>query len=228
MTRLWVPAWCLLLAGGCEVVTGFDDLTFEPETCEPESAADTCANLACGVRTNNCGTEVECPDTCAAPFACGVGGVNANECGCTGGSAHQTPLAPETCPVAGTLGGRSYYFCGAFGFEDARAFCQSFGTDLAVIGSAAEMTFVSTNLAGNSWIGLFAEPPCDAAGCAFGWVDGTPLSAFTNWNTDEPNNSNGGEFCVEVQSGGANQGRWNDVPCTNVLNTICETTCPDG
>lgn len=47
--------------------------------CPAEPLATTCAGRACGPATNNCGTDVICPDTCAEGLVCGSGG--ANTCG---------------------------------------------------------------------------------------------------------------------------------------------------
>lgn len=232
------PAWTSLLAAGalaapgCEVVTGFDDLVFEPEACVPDSADDVCraAGAECGTLLDNCGNEVACDDVCAAPYACSVGGVDENSCGCTGG-AHETPLAPPQCPIAETFEGRSYYFCDALSWDDAHAFCRSFGTDLVVVQTATENTYLQNRMTQKSWIGLRADPPCDPnLGCAFSWVDGVILDSdqFSNWNEGEPNNQGGGELCVEIQDATAAVGRWNDVTCANVLGVICETTCPDA
>jgi hypothetical protein len=227
-------AYLLLVAGGCEVVTGFDDLEFQPEPCVPDPMEEVCANVACGTTQDNCGNDVICPDTCEVPYACGVGGVTPNQCGCTGGEGFQTPVAPPECPVAETREGRTYYFCDPLmEWEDARAFCQGFGTDLAVIDDQAENDFVTLRMRGKSWLGLYVPNPdgCDPVlGCEFHWVNGVVLDAtrYANWNMDtgEPNNTGGSEFCVEILNDLSVSGRWNDAPCSSRLNIVCETTCP--
>lgn len=223
-------AFGALAAGGCEVVTGFDDLAFEPEACVPDDVAEVCRTAECGTLVDNCGNEVTCEDRCVAPYACSVGGVDSNTCGCTGG-ALETPPAPAQCAIAETFEGHSYYFCDALSWDDARAFCRSFGTDLVVVQVVTENTYLQNRMPEKSWIGLRAEPPCDPnLGCGFSWVDGVVLDStqFQNWNAGEPNNQGGGELCVEMQDATAAIGRWNDVTCANVLGVICETTCPDG
>ena len=58
-----------------------------------------------------------------------------------------------------------------------------------------------------------------SATCSTEWVwsDGTPLN-FTGWDSDEPNNINGNEDCINISS----DGTWNDMPCAEGLYYICE------
>jgi hypothetical protein len=231
MRRCTPPVALLLALSGCEVVNGLTDLTFAPEPCAPEPLEEVCAGAACGVRLDNCGQEVECPDLCAPPFACGVG-VGPNECGCSGGPILATPPPPEGCaPVM--RGTRTYYFCDRMPFLDGRDFCRSFGADMVVLQSADENAFVEATMPMQSWIGLYDEDGCaPGEACAFEWVDQTTPEqhAFVNWNNGEPNNTGGGEHCAEIQkgtSGPLSPGPWNDVPCTNSQPVICETTCPE-
>jgi hypothetical protein len=46
-----------------------------------------------------------------------------------------------------------------------------------------------------------------------------PVTSYTNWRSGEPNNAINGEDCVQV----ANTGGWNDLPCSDLLNFVCET-----
>lgn len=71
------PARCTACASG-ESCTGAPTRC----ACVPEARATTCAKVACGVTTNNCGTSVDCGNTCTPPKSCGGGGA-ANTCGCT-------------------------------------------------------------------------------------------------------------------------------------------------
>jgi hypothetical protein len=54
------------------------------------------------------------------------------------------------------------------------------------------------------------------------WVNGASLG-FTNWNTNEPNNS-GDEDCVELRV--SNSGRWNDKRCSEPRHSVCEVIAP--
>lgn len=227
--------WVGLL--GCEAVSGLGSLEFVPEDDEPcvsEPVETTCAGVACGETVDNCGVAVTCPDTCVVPNACGVGGVDPNACGCTG-APNLTPEPPAECgifasgdPATTGTSGNTYFVCGAASFDDARAFCQELGMDLVVIAGGEENLFVRDLVAqvlpipGNAWLGLFDEDGC-AVGepCDFMWVDGTPLG-FSLWAAGEPNNTGGGEHCVELNF---QTGQWNDVPCANSRTIVCETTC---
>ena len=53
----------------------------DPADAQPP--ATTCAGLACGPATDNCGNGITCPNTCVAPETCGGGGAGQNGCGCT-------------------------------------------------------------------------------------------------------------------------------------------------
>ncbi|XP_053375215.1 uncharacterized protein LOC123533102 [Mercenaria mercenaria] len=58
----------------------------------------------------------------------------------------------------------------------------------------------------------------------FSWLDGTALnSSYTNWDTNEPSSTPGGEDCVNMYSC-ANGYRWNDLGCTRLCHVICELT----
>ena len=83
-------------------------------------------------------------------------------------------------------------------WKDARDFCRNIGGDLLSIHTEYDLQYVTT-LAGkrgyNSWwIGL--EQFSTFSG-GFVWSDGSPLN-FVNWNPGEPNDSHGGEKCVEM------------------------------
>ncbi|EYF05210.1 surfactant, pulmonary-associated protein D [Chondromyces apiculatus DSM 436] len=223
---LGAVAWgvALTLGGsflaGCEEVSGLSGLTF---ACFPESDAEACAGVACGEVLNQCGEPVTCPDTCPAPYACEAGGVGANTCGCTGGT-NLTPPAPEGCVLEdGRMGlGNSFYACDLnVSFQVGRDLCRSFGTDLAILGSSGENTVARQAMSMGSWIGLWDEAETELAD-DFLWVDGSPVT-FSAWTAGEPNNTGGGEHCVEMIKPA---GTWNDAPCGNKRAVLCETTCP--
>ena len=52
------------------------------------------------------------------------------------------------------------------------------------------------------------------------WIDGSALD-FSNWSGGQPDNYNGGEFCVVVNRFGSKT--WNDQPCDLKRdNYICQ------
>ena len=52
----------------------------------------------------------------------------------------------------------------------------------------------------------------------FTWTDGTPLGAYENFKTGEPNDNRGNEDCLSI----LNNGEWNDSRCYGLQHFICE------
>ncbi|CAG5120963.1 unnamed protein product, partial [Candidula unifasciata] len=67
-------------------------------------------------------------------------------------------------------------------------------------------SLIPKGFSGYTWIG-FHDPQENS----FTWVDDTPVQ-YTNWELDEPNNSNN-EDCVVMDSA---FGQWNDIDCSDV------------
>jgi hypothetical protein len=106
-------------------------------------------------------------------------------------------------------------------FGEAQEVCRRSGGHLAVIKSAEEndalrKAFGSPlGAVGAVWIGLSDE----AEEGSFTWTSGEPMR-FTQWNGGEPNDVGpSGEDCGTWL---AASGRWNDVPCTERLFSLCE------
>jgi hypothetical protein len=53
------------------------------------------------------------------------------------------------------------------------------------------------------------------------WDWDGPYSSYTNWGTNEPNNSNNNEDCAVLNQFG-NNGQWNDAFCNSSLYFVCE------
>lgn len=109
-------------------------------------------------------------------------------------------------------------------WNDARAACQSWGGDLAGIGTLEEYNGLVDLLDNNgedAWLGGRRVAP----GGAFMWVNGELWQdAQIPWNGGEPNNSGGSEECVEVIGTLAINGdtKYNDSACNAGNNFLCE------
>ncbi len=108
-----------------------------------------------------------------------------------------------------------YIFClDTVNWDEARAICQKFGPfDLTSINDSTENTFIDGfQTADSAWIGA---NDIDNEG-TFVWVNGEPFS-YTNWRAGEPNDQ-GGEDCTEIYA----DADWNDLPCSEPNEFICE------
>ncbi|XP_058240635.1 CD209 antigen-like protein C isoform X2 [Hemibagrus wyckioides] len=103
-------------------------------------------------------------------------------------------------------------------WEESRQACRNTGADLVIINSREEQ-FVSGH-GMNLWIGLTDR---DWEG-QWKWVDNTALE-IGYWGRNEPNNGWYGfvkEDCAEVVSNSPETSNWNDVKCSDALNSLCE------
>jgi hypothetical protein len=111
-------------------------------------------------------------------------------------------------------------------WSEARSHAQALGGDLAVVDSVEANFWLSQCgmvAEGNTrvWIGLWQNPESDAWAEPAGgweWVNGNPVG-WTNWGSNEPNDSNGYEEQA-VTYGIA--GHWNDSHCQ------WPSACPDN
>jgi hypothetical protein len=102
----------------------------------------------------------------------------------------------------------------------ARADCVSKGGDLASITTDPENVYVAAGISDTSWLG-----GTDAASeGTWVWSNGDPF-VYTNWNTGEPNNTNGNENCNTMYGAATGLlGLWNDANCATVYPYVCERT----
>lgn len=129
---------------------------------------------------------------------------------------------------AALIGAAYFSVCpSAEDWSNAEALCMGAGHDgLATVRFDAEQAQLETMMSAAgltvAWIGL-----TDAGSAAFYWTSGYPVT-YTNWAPDEPNNLDGLEDCVAIES--ARGYGWNDGNCTLHLRDsfICETRCPDA
>jgi len=119
-----------------------------------------------------------------------------------------------------------YFFNNAFTatWDDAQSTCESYQAHLpCVVDYDLSSYLYSTYLNSGAnpivqydlWIGYHA----DDSNSDFHWIDGCD-SSFTNWNSGEPNRSDGNENCVHMAAVGTDM--WNDFPCNSLLSFICE------
>lgn len=167
------------------------------------------------------------------------------------GLAHCTSVnaAPLQWSIASGGNGHYYEYVGIkTNWIDAQAEAQSrfhLGTagHLATITDLAENTFVRSLVSDNSelfWLGLYvsSQTPRD-----FVWVDNpsatiwrgetpsdggaSPFGAFTNWETNEPNNAGGSENYTIMYT---ENGRWNDTLLNRLgdgASFVIEYTVPE-
>jgi len=50
----------------------------------------------------------------------------------------------------------------------------------------------------------------------FDWI------SFRFWESNEPNNANGNEDCIELNPAKLVLNNWNDIPCSAMRKWICE------
>lgn len=93
-------------------------------------------------------------------------------------------------------------------FAAAQAACVAFGSQLAILNTAARDATAAL-LVGqdNVWIGLTDQ----VVENTFVWVDGSAL-VFTNFSTGEPNNANG-QFQEDCIMYAGSRPGWDDRPC---------------
>jgi hypothetical protein len=123
---------------------------------------------------------------------------------------------PQIVAATGRIsfGGRVYQvFDTGMSWDDARAYAQSLGGDLAVVRNIQTQQFLENLIREgrkeNYWLGGYRISPIGVA--QFRWVSGEAF-AFTNWAEGEPNNLHpvvGGEDRIQIST---NTGQWYDIP----------------
>ncbi|MBE9218110.1 beta strand repeat-containing protein [Dolichospermum flos-aquae] len=115
--------------------------------------------------------------------------------------------------------GNTYLLSTAGTWQQAQSQAQSLGGNLVTINNQAEQDWLVSTFGGSEqleqlWIGFTDE----VTEGEFKWVSGE-TSTYTNWYSDEPNNS-GNEDYVEMVLGDA--GKWNDLSASSVRRGIIE------
>ena len=188
-------------------------------------------------------------DSCGAPVGY-VG--NASDCNdgtfyigpgqpelCDGFDNNCNTLTDEGgCPTgcAGrTFENRGYMFCwgdsNQVSYSTARGRCGANGMILAPINSGAENNWIfdtANNLMPTNWDDLWFGGERNGAnewtwpgGTVFAQSNGTPVGgAFTDWKPGEPNSNS--EDCAEMEDYRSSGRLWNDVPCSQGHEYVCE------
>ncbi|XP_051560238.1 CD209 antigen-like isoform X4 [Myxocyprinus asiaticus] len=102
-------------------------------------------------------------------------------------------------------------------WSDSRQYCRDHGGDLVIINTEEKQRYISSLVKGRVWIGL---SDIEKEG-NMKWVDNSPLTKGF-WDTNEPNDDQGNEDCVEVLSSKSSLNNWNDFPCSEKRKWICE------
>ncbi len=110
----------------------------------------------------------------------------------------------------------------------AQTYCEGLGGYLATITSTSEQSFVYDNLVSGAeeifqqcWIGAKQVACSPEPSCGWQWVTGETWG-FTNWGTNEPNDSGGIEDSLVMMD----DGTWNDLYQNQLRSFVCEWTTP--
>ena len=111
-------------------------------------------------------------------------------------------------------------------WNNADSSCKANGALLVKIESAEEDDFISREFLvgeGKSCIGLTdAETEDD-----WKWSDGSQLTGYTNWMTEQPDNLHNNQHCAEIVKNSDfysenYDGEWDDQECSKAKRYICE------
>ncbi|XP_026010645.1 L-rhamnose-binding lectin SML-like [Astatotilapia calliptera] len=129
----------------------------------------------------------------------------------------QTP----SCPAGWTwFGGRCFIFKSSMkNWTDAESSCQTLGGNLASFHSTAEYTFIRelTRTAAGSYTRAWVGGNDRETETVWKWSDGSQFD-FTNWGNGQPDNSGGGEDCMEINFNGDYV---NDQRCNSQRGFVC-------
>jgi hypothetical protein len=161
---------------------------------------------------------------CARQIGCTTWGT-VNESNCV--TVYATDCAPAVCNAPATpngwmylgLHGTSHYFkwtgSGDITNTVARQKAASIGGRLPVIKTAAQNSFIASQLGGgNCWIGI------RRSGNSWLW-DNNAVATYYAWGAGEPNNYGNNEYCAQL----CGVGHWNDVDCASYNWCIAEIPC---
>ncbi|KAM7434126.1 hypothetical protein ABFA07_015729 [Porites harrisoni] len=178
----------------------------------------------------NCSDIKECMDgshSCSR-FASCVDVPGSFQCTCLSGYTGDGVSCIKICDSDWNRHGEKCYklFTSVKNWNEAKATCDNHGASLVKIESHDENNFISaTYLTGqvvDYWIGL---SDADHEG-VWTWVDGTGLTSYNNWRSDQPNDVGSGQDCVGIRMGIHHNkeynAEWHDNSCQNTKGFICE------
>ena len=130
-------------------------------------------------------------------------------------SGESAQTSARACPEGWSMSGAKCFrrFSESVTWYFARQTCLEHGADLAAPTSSAETSF----LVSQGFSGWISFNDLESEG-TWRLVSGGRVGAYTNWNSNEPNDSGGNEDCAETRT----DGRWTDRSCTVLLAFICE------
>ena len=111
-------------------------------------------------------------------------------------------------------------------WENAEAYAQSLGGHLAMIKTQEMQNYVYNTILANPTVAQLSTFWIGATDKAnegdWRWIDGTKLSStYSNWNSGEPNDSSGEDYCQYYISG-STKGKWNDLNGTQVYPFVVQ------
>jgi len=208
----------------------------EMEACEDKKPEKTCQKWK---KKGKCATEKVakvCKKTCD---------LCQDDCHDTLESLHclsgcPTPVSGSTASNYHHILGRCYYFeATPMNFTEAMENCETiFGTKKNDTGRlfeprnsvvndkvAKKGKTIANDKEGSMWIGIRTDSNITAGQPTqrdFFYLSGGPYSTrpYGQWLSGEPNNSGGDEKCVQIYT--LIRGTWNDIPCNQTYQSICE------
>ena len=172
-------------------------------------------------------TPVDSPGDPAPPETTGEIASPSSDAGATSGPASVPALeagdaGSNTSPACASPGeflaaGGGCYLLGvqSASWSEASAACADWGGSLASLESSEEEAALSQNVLADTWIGLNDL----ASEGDMIWDGGEPLATYSHWATDQPDDFDGLEDCVELLADGRG---WNDRACTDLRQYLCE------
>ncbi|XP_028330412.1 C-type mannose receptor 2-like [Gouania willdenowi] len=128
---------------------------------------------------------------------------------------------------------KSFHFVNySLNWTEAQSVCRHAYSDLATIENTADVIMLRSQISNSTdkaWIGLYEDLEND-----WRWslndssFYGEGERTFRNWYSDQPNNLNGQEYCVELFSGSPFFGTWGDRGCSEKRHCVCYNGTVNG